>query len=132
MTQRVRRAERLKRRRGFVYRRPLVNFTGVLKDAYPSGPTDWPSAATVTLRVLVGHFPRRRPETLLVRVGRSRSEAEAIRRAVSKLRLSEGEAYRLVGVGPVKPDGVPGIARVLYQESHFVQLARAHGQVADG
>jgi hypothetical protein len=131
MTQRVRRAERLKRHRGFVYHRPPVNFTSVLKDAYPLGPADWPSAATVTLRVLVGHFPRRRPETLLVRVGRSRSEAEAIRRAVSKLRLSEGEAYRLLGAVRVKPDGVPGIARVLYRDDPFVRLVRAHGDVAD-
>lgn len=119
MTQRVSRAERLRRQktgdRGFVYRRPVVSMTALLKETYPMPGTparDWPSAATVTVRMMVGHFPLRRPVTLLVRVPKSRSEAEAKARAVSKLRLSVGEMYRICWVDPVVPDGVPAVPSI--------------------
>lgn len=124
MTQRVRRAERLRRHRGFVYtpaRLALTSMTKVLKEAFPLGPADWPSAATVELRVMVGRIFGRRPETLLVRVGVCRGAAEAQTRALSKLRLPLDKAWLVVGA-KVKPDGVPGIKSLLYRESPFVRM----------
>lgn len=119
--QRVRRAERKAKRRsgdyGFQLRRRLVRFGPILKALYPLGPADWPSPATVEVEVLSGRFPLRRPVTLSFRVKTCHSEAEAKRRAVSKLRLSEGESYRLLRVGPVKPDGIKPLGALLYRDA---------------
>lgn len=125
--QRVRRAERKARQAsgdyGFRYRRPLANINELLKATYPPAgrpAQDWPSAATVEVRMLVGrHHRARRPENLLVRVRSSRNEAEARSRALSKLRLPTYHAWLVCGV-KVKPDGVPAVPSlrsVMYRNS---------------
>lgn len=126
MTQRVRRAERLKRQRGFVYRRPLADFNGVLRAVCPMHgrpAQDWPSAATVTVEMVVGVGRTRRLELFEVRVKVSGSSAEASRRALAKLRRETWSA----GVVRVKPDGVPSVPplrSVTYRGDPFFRMLK--------